>query len=315
MTLHFHRAFDKVVASQQRLRLLPECEPTDPDVTITWSDEDLEVDPVPGALVWHRKPSGYVVEAPHARILVRVDSAGRHLVVHPGQRQLDLAEVGLPSIPQALLGTPRLAADTIVTNVLTALPALWGRVTVHSAALETDAGVVMLCARTGWGKTTVSQWLGRRGWTVLDDDSSTVELTASGLRIVPMGARARVRADAADRLGVTGEPLPGYAGGKRAMSTGDSRPRDHVAATVHLVQLPEDSDGPDLAIEPIPATTALVSLSRSMMVIDRQDPQARALRVHTAQALTQAPAFSVVYRREAVHPDDVAAGIQSAVQG
>jgi hypothetical protein len=313
MTTYLHRLYDKAVASPVRLRLLPEIDAA-PDVTVDWSEEILDLAPSPRLLTWHRTDGGYILDAPASGIVVEVDATGSRLTVHPNAREVDLADFGYPSLPSVVRGTQRLAADTLVTNALTALPVLWGRVALHSATLSADSGVVMLCGRSGWGKSTLSQHLRLSGMELLDDDSASVQISGDGLVVVPMGARARVRQDAAEGLGVRGETLPGYADGKQALtSVPQVAAHEQIAATFHLVQLPRDSEREPLVVKRLDPAQALVTASRSMYVLDRDDEPAREVRFRTAAQLAQFPAYSVVYCRDEVRPAQVAAAIVAAV--
>ena len=171
---------------------------------VEWSDDTLSLPEGSTTVMdsaWfttHRLPQRYVFDVHHAQIRVDISEDGRQLCVHPLSHESSTSGVD--------------PADAIVTNVLSRLPSLWGDLPVHSACLDVGSGLLLLCAVSGTGKSTLSQLLARRrGWTILDDDTSVVRVHDDEMKLLPMGARSRVRMDAAAELDLVGEPLHGYA--------------------------------------------------------------------------------------------------------
>jgi hypothetical protein len=74
-----------------------------------------------------------------------------------------------------------------------------GDVPLHAAAVELDAGAVLLAAPSAFGKTTLAAAFLRAGYRVLAEDLACLRLTGEP-RIFPGPAMLRVRRDVADRL-------------------------------------------------------------------------------------------------------------------
>jgi hypothetical protein len=83
-----------------------------------------------------------------------------------------------------------------------------GDLPLHAAAVETEAGAVLLAAPRTYGKTTMAAAFHRAGRRVLSEDTSCVRL-GEGAAIVPGPAMLRVRRDVAARLDLPGARLLG----------------------------------------------------------------------------------------------------------
>ena len=301
--------------SERPLRLLassPNVESTtDMDVVVEWSDEPFDVPEGASTVMdspWftsHRLPDRYVFDVHLAQLRVDITNEGRHLRVHPlGDDDTD--RVVDP-------------ADALVTNVLSRIPSLWGDLPLHSACLDTGSGLLLRCAMSGTGKSTLSQLLAaRQGWTILDDDTSLLRVRDGDPEVVPMGARSRIRADAAAQLNLVGEILPGYAGAKQALDFVDfdsSRVAGLVInAVVHLLALPADAEGFEaLSTTRGTATEGMVSLARSTTPVDPLAPIYRQALMHVGSRLAAYPTWLVTYQRDSAPALDVAIEIESLI--
>lgn len=269
------RLYDRSVLSDCDLELLPDTEGASPVVRVRWHEGPIPVPAhtraVPGdprvITRWHR--TGYVIDLTEASLRILMDHSGHELDVH---------------FTSAVAREP--AALSLTTALLSRLPQLWGGLVLHAATLDSPQGIVVICGSTGAGKSTLAQYLVMSGgWSILDDDACWLRLTERGLRITPMGGYPRLRADAAARLGVSGEAVQGRAQTKFRLSAADSealtRAHDQpVAGFVHLknpeVTTREISNDPRL----------MVNLAQSSLIIDPTTPGflAQAMRIGAAAA-------------------------------
>lgn len=133
----------------------------------------VRIGPTPQALVhpnaargraWHAKPGAY---------LVTIADVGCYLAV--GGREITVQPAG---------GSQRELGRTLVGSPLGALLQQRGMVTLHAAAVATDAGAVLFAGRAGRGKSSLVAALVRRGYAMLSDGFTAVvwntDETASG---------------------------------------------------------------------------------------------------------------------------------------
>lgn len=329
-----YRLFDRAIWSARPLRLLPGLtdpdsnpggpeasrrSPTADDVFVEWSADLWEppaharpVIDVPW-LTSLRWEGGYCLEIPRTGLRVGTDLAGRRLHAHPATPAVrDWS--ALPPEMAPVPPSPRLSADSLVTNILPLVCGLWGVVPLHAACLDTGAGLVLLVARTGTGKSTLSQHLARvAGWTVLDDDTTAVRLAGRELQLIPMSARPRVRADAAADLGIRGDSLPGYVGAKQALAAATDEqlaPASRgVLAVVHLVR----SATAGLTIEDVDPPRALAATMRSMFTLDPTNTELQTARMSASAALAGRPNLVVRFKPDAVTAQDLAGQVAAHI--
>ena len=178
---------------------------TTPPVRLLWESappEPATREPIttgrPAGFDAWRTPTGFVFTA--ATWGVSVSSDGTEVTVH-GVRDAEHATQ---------------LAHPLANSILARLPALWGLLPWHAAALATPAGTVVISGASGAGKSTLSQRLvQRQGWRLLDDDA--VAIAADAGAVWGMGGVARLWADSAAALGITGAPLAGHPAGKLAV--------------------------------------------------------------------------------------------------
>lgn len=154
-----------------------------------------------------RAKNGVWAVLPRTGFVVWVPKNGTRLTVHPDSSQMSNHDQAAQPC--------RDVANSLVTGLLSRLPAMWGEVPLHAAMLKAPGGFMLLSGVSGVGKSTLSQLLAsRHGWTILDDDTCMASIHDGELKVTPMGGRARIRADAANRLQLAGLSLSGYADGK-----------------------------------------------------------------------------------------------------
>jgi len=294
--------FDRVVWSERPLRLLRQLSADEAGerpvgVRIHWSDDPVvfagEVvagGPATSCSV-ARSDDGWSARLNGTGFVARVHSDGSVVTVHP--------EAGEPA-------SQRRPADALVTGVLTRVPMAWGCLPLHCAVLQSPKGLVLLAGRSGRGKSTLAQHLRRRlGWGLLDDDGAMACEGVAGFRVVPMGSRPRLRADAAQLLGVHGEPLGGYQGDKVAgeFESQDPTIPQPIAAMCHLKPERPALDLP-VAVDLLPAATGVREAVEVAIGLDRSSRTWQELRFSFAASVT-APSFAVRYRRGVHSPDEV----------
>ena len=215
----------------------------------------------------------------------------------------------------------RVLGDRVVTNVLPYLPQLWGQWGIHGAYLDTQGGAVMLLASSGAGKSTLSQVLSRDyGWHILDDDTSMVLNSPPKVSFVPMGAEARLRADAAKYLGIDISRLESYSGGKGLLPR--PRPRPHqpradlrafitlVPEGAHLVSSAE-LEQPECAA--LAAMDAMHSIFESMFSLESDLRSTIEDQLRLSAELSRLPHFALRYRKGTHTPEQTAQEIVRAL--
>jgi len=239
--LYCYNLFDRYIFSSCELKLLHrvnhDIEPGHQDVRIEWSCDQVlpEGTLCAGNESWGifvlRAGEGFWAVLPRTGFVVWVPKSGTRLTVYYDRSQLtDREEMVLPL---------RDVTNSLVTGLLSRLPMMWGALPLHAAMLHAPEGSIMLAGPSGVGKSTLSQQLVRRhGWRLLDDDACMASIVDGELKVTPMGGMARLRADAANRLQLSGPLLSGYAGGKvmvQAIQSALLEPeRKPVIALFHL---------------------------------------------------------------------------------
>jgi hypothetical protein len=143
-------------------------------------------------VLWQAAPGRLWLDVPEvARYFVE---AGRRVVVDPATRSSEA------SVVQFLRMTP-----------LAALLYQRGNLAFHAAAIANSSGAVLLAGDSGAGKSTLLAALLQRGWTMLADDMSPVDLDERGRPVVrPTFADIKLWPDASQHLNLTGpQDLPG----------------------------------------------------------------------------------------------------------
>ena len=316
--LYCYRLFDRHIFSSLELKLLylvnHDTEPDHRDVMIEWaSDPVLPDGPLcAGHLRWGifalRAEGGVWAVLPRTGFVVWVPKNGTRLTVHPDLSQMaNHDEVAQPC---------RDVANSLVTGLLSRLPALWGALPLHAALLKAPKGYILLAGVSGVGKSTLSQLLARRHrWTVLDDDTCMASIHDGELKLTPMGGVARLRSDAADRLKLSGPLLSGYADGKVMVQNERtelvSPERTPVVAVFHLSRNNERltartancySTRLDTVNSVMQATTAAIGL-------DRESLQWLANRFRVAAQLGKIANYSLIFNQRQT-PEEITDDIE-----
>lgn len=150
----------------------------------------------------------------HRQLTVRRAPDGGYLLAVPGaaactllpdRRTLRWHVTGAPSVADA-----EFVVHTVLPRVATAQHSL----VLHAATLATPHGAVLLCGRSGAGKSALSTTVASRtGWALVGDDASALEPDRAVVRVRGFDADARIRVHpgpgAAKRRMPMAEPVPG----------------------------------------------------------------------------------------------------------
>ncbi|TLU50730.1 MAG: hypothetical protein FDX12_09945 [Chlorobium sp.] len=303
--MYCYRLFDRHIFSSLELKLLyrvnHDKEPDQRDVLIEWSSIPVMPDgPLcAGHKMWGifvlRAEEGVWAVLPRTGFVVWVPKSGTRLTVHPDLSQMSKHE----QITRPL----RDVANSLVTGLLSRLPAMWGELPLHAAMLKAPEGYLLLAGVSGVGKSTLSQILARRhGWTILDDDSCMASITDGELKVTPMGGMARLRADAADRLRLSGTILTGYTDGKVMLqkeTTSIILPeRTPVIALIYLSRNKHSSKQTSNSyITRLDAANAVMQASTIAIGLDRKSLQWLTNRFYVATQFGKNANYSIIYNQ------------------
>ena len=185
MTLgtHHYQAYGLLIESDLKLPLRPAAPTRRRDVR-------LRLGSVPGALpapevrsgLWQAAPGDFLLRAPGvARYRV---TGGTEIVVDPEE------------------GRDEAMVAFVTGSVLGACLQQRGIATLHASAIHTPAGAVLFAGRSGTGKSTLLAALAERGYAMLTDDITAIELNAEGHPVAWSGdPSVRLWADAMDKMG------------------------------------------------------------------------------------------------------------------
>ena len=133
-------------------------------------------------------------------------SPGTFLMHVPGLAEY-LVTAGRDIVIERCGGSAHDVITFLTGTVLAALLQQRGLVTFHAAAVATGTGAVLFAAKSGMGKSSLLAALSERGYLMLSDDVTAVEVGAAGkpgaLSAFP---RTRLWADALDALGWRDRP-------------------------------------------------------------------------------------------------------------
>jgi hypothetical protein len=235
-----------------------------------------------------------------------ISKDGLLVSVHPDSR----GDAG--STPE----TARRVADTLVTAVLSRLPIQWGTPAIHGATLSTPHGTVVVVGQSGYGKSTLSQVFQRDfSWELLDDDTVLIDAEAPIPTLVPMGAAARIRADAAANLQIQGDKLRGYSGGKIAIpniAQLGALANVGVAMPMAIVELSPAESDPILQVEVVDPVRAIPALWANVFTTDASREQSER-RFRAAQLLAESRLVRATYQRGLHSPEALAQEIRARI--
>ena len=73
---------------------------------------------------------------------------------------------------------------------------------MHASTVVTSQGAVLFAGRSGMGKSTLAAGLQKRGYTLMSDDVSPLEITGSSVSVFPAVPRIKLKPDATSELEV-----------------------------------------------------------------------------------------------------------------
>ena len=199
----------------------PEAGAAEPDVAVRVGAIPADIPDGPGRVArtafWQARPGAFRMEVEDvARYLV---SGGRDMVVEPLGGGEDDVTAFFASTPFTVLLQQR------------------GVLTLHAAAVQTDAGAVLLLGASGIGKSSLAAALAARGHPLLADDVTGVVAGADGRPLaLPAFSRQRLWLHTLDKMGWR------------------DRARRRVRADVDKYWLPAE----DACTEPLPVSAAFV---------------------------------------------------------
>ena len=176
-----YRAYGLHVRSDVPLPFDPLPEPASigtsepPDVTVRRGAVPETLPAGPGhpirSPLWQARPGAFLMHEGTVRFLV---TGGRDVLIDPLGSDAD-------DVAAFFIGSP-----------FTVLLQQRGLLTLHAAAVATEAGAVLLLGTSGSGKSSLAAALGERGYPLLADDVTGVVLD-TGQRPVALPAFARQR--------------------------------------------------------------------------------------------------------------------------
>jgi hypothetical protein len=165
-------------------------------------------------------------------------------------------EVIIDPVPGVKNGILRLP---IVGSVLTLLLHQRGRLVLHASAIEAGEHAVAFVGGTGWGKSTQVAILERRGYQIVADDTTAIDVSESSCLVLPGVPWLRLWPDTVVSLGGTPEDMSRLHPllEKRARPTRESPQKSLPLRCIYLLGL-----GSAPVIEPCAPREALTELMR-----------------------------------------------------
>jgi hypothetical protein len=185
------------------------------------------------------------------------------------------------------------------------LPLAWhlqGGEALHAAAVRGPAGVIVLCATAGTGKSTTAWGLAARGLTPWADDAVAVELMGETPMAYPLPFRPRLLPDTAARLGTAdgavvapaAEPVP--------------------VTAVCVLERTDSPDAPVVAVTPLTGADALSPLLANAYYFATGDPaRLRTTTLAYLDLAARVPVLAVRFQPGLGHLDQVLDGILAAL--
>lgn len=135
---------------------------------------------------------------------------GRHWMLLPEVASFCFSRTSpeVKAFPYPLVGED-LVRDTYLRCVLPIAVQVQGREVLHASAVKHPIGVVVLCAVSEVGKSTIAYGLSRRGYSVGADDAVAFEAVRGRKpRVIPLPFSLNLRASSAAYFGVDGQLHP-----------------------------------------------------------------------------------------------------------
>lgn len=274
-----YAAFDTTVESDVELPLLDQAITPDRANGIRVIVDDTPISPS-GSPIGGGEALAVSMYRHGSSTLLALNSAGWIAQLTPGSREVRLCPDARDTERKRTNDSvaSRILGDRVVTSVLPYLPSTWGDFGVHGSLMSHSGVTVLLLGESGFGKSTISQYLKRDfGWDILDDDTSMMS-GDDPFWFTPLGARARLREDATISLGLETSGLPGYSGRKGALEQSPRRAHDSTAVRVTTtIQLaPRGSrlggEAHELAVSSLSPEQSVGCMFESLFTISPDDP-------------------------------------------
>lgn len=98
-----------------------------------------------------------------------------------------------------------------------------GLLALHACATSWDGAGILIAGESGWGKSTLTQFLCQNGHTLLTDDLAALDIRDDGVYALPSYPQIRLRPEAAEHL------IPGGEGLVRVDRNGPRRANNNVS--------------------------------------------------------------------------------------
>lgn len=175
---------------------------------------------------------------------------------------------------------PGIASEAFVRRVLPRIVQLRGRTVLHAAALDTGAGVVLLCGDSGAGKSTLAASLNQQlGWDILSDDMAVLEDQSEAFQVHPAGNAVSLWADSQAVLAggfEKVEPLAVYEAKFRCQPPPPTRSAGQTLRAVYHLTASEPDRGPAVRVTELSPMERLALLARQTIRFNPADRQAEA---------------------------------------
>jgi hypothetical protein len=199
-------------------------------------------------------------------------------------------------------GWPGVAAEVFVRRILPRVIQLHGKAVLHAAALDTGAGVVLLCGLSGAGKSTLAASLHQQlGWTILADDMAILEEHAESFSVLPAAGTVSLWEDSKAAFAGSFEHAERLVSYERKFQCQPRRPvpltRQPLRAVYHLESVQTTQHGTVNLSTPAPMEQ-LAMLSRQVIRFNPADRQSEAYHFERIGRLANVvPIRSLCYRR------------------
>lgn len=198
-------------------------------------------------------------------------------------------------------GLPQVTIDHFLADqVLPRLMAHGGSLVIHAGAVRVDDQASLLIGQSGRGKSTLTASFDQSGLPLIGDDAMIIVADGDRPSVRPVYPSLRLLPDSIDALmsgAVTAGPIAHYSAKHRIDVAGD---RDADTPPIPIGALFAIGDAAaDIAIRPIPAATACMSLIANSFALDPSNVAQARGRLQAASALIAlVPSFEINYPRD-----------------
>ncbi|WP_444995383.1 hypothetical protein [Aliikangiella sp. IMCC44359] len=132
------------------------------------------------------------------QLLFKVEDVATFLVENGNQITIT------PDSPSASFHQIRLF---LLGSALGAVQHQRNRLTLHASALTNGSDAIVICGRSGAGKSTTANQLLKHGYQLISDDLAVIDFKSDGAWVMPAYPQTKVWADAAKKLNIKTERL------------------------------------------------------------------------------------------------------------